>query len=82
MLLVIKTFTELRNNRFEILHSSEVYSENCTVTPSNCTSILFINKSAGNIYILSNILLEPNETLEFNNHPGNIIKTNFDIKFE
>ena len=81
-LLVIKTYTELKNGKFEVFHSSETVVENSRVTSNDCTSILFINKTDRNIYILSNILLEPNESLEFNNHPGNVIKTTFDVKFE
>jgi len=82
MLLIIKTYTELKNGIWEVFHSSEAVTENTTVTANNCTSILFINKGDTNVYILSNILMEPDDTIEFNNHPGNVIKTNFDIKFE
>ncbi len=69
--------------KYEVTYKIELYTKNGSVKPDGFNSIEFLRKGDENITIAQALVLDADTpSFEFINRPGEVIKTNFDYKFD
>ncbi len=73
----------MEEKKYEVTYKMELFTTNGSVKPDGFNSIEFIRKGDENITVAQAIELDVDTpSFEFVNRPGEVIKTNFDYKFD